>query len=149
MLRKYKSALPSRASQELALLSLRLLLLLSLLSKQRLLSCLTHCQLHKACQARCSRLCASTGGGGFSGFAQQPSAFGAAGAAATGNAFGAAAQQGGNAFGGAAQQPTAFGGPQQGTGFGGGFGGFGASASSPAPAQPAAPSNSGMWAMRR
>jgi len=49
----------------------------------------------------------------------------------------------------AAQQPSAFGGPQQGTGFGGGFGGFGASAGSPAPAKPAAQSNSAMWAMRR
>lgn len=128
---------------------LRLLLLLSLLSNERLLPCQSHCDLHKPRQARCSRLCASTGGGGFSGFAQQPSAFGAAGAAATGNAFGAAAQQGSNAFGGVAQQPSAFGGPQQGTGFGGGFGGFGASASSPAPAKPAAPSNSGMWDRRR
>ncbi|KAL0040303.1 hypothetical protein WJX77_002783 [Trebouxia sp. C0004] len=92
---------------------------------------------------------AASGGGGFSGFAQQSSAFGAAGVAATGNPFGAAAQQGGNAFGGAAQHQSAFGGPQQSTGFGGGLGGFGASAGSPAPAKPAAPSNSAMWTMRR
>lgn len=89
------------------------------------------------------------GGGGFSSFAQQPSAFGAAGGAATGNAFGAAAQHGGNAFGAAAQQPSAFGAPQQSTGFGGGFGAFGATAGSPPPAKPAAQSNSSMWSMRR
>ena len=88
--------------------------------------------------------CWCTGGGGFSGFAQQPSAFGGT----TSNAFGAAAQQGGNAFGAAGQQSSGFGAAQPNTGFGGGYGGFGAAAGSPAPA-PSPQSSSAMWSMRR
>ena len=99
---------------------------------------------HHTC-ALATAVCVSEGGGGFGGFAQQPSPFGGA----TSNAFGAAAQQSGNAFGAAAQQAGGFGAQQQSAGFGGGFGGFGAAAGSSAPASSSAQSNSGMWSMRR
>ena len=90
---------------------------------------------------------ACVGGGGFSSFAQSSASDAFGGAAAGGDAFGAAAQQGSNAlkFGAAAQQGSGFGAGQQAGGFGRGFG----AGSSPAPEPSPQASSGSMLSNRR